>query len=294
MAKKRLGRGLDSLLQVKKDINASTASKDAKATQELAMDIIHRGKYQPRRHINEAEINSLAESIKSVGIIQPIIVRAISESEYEIVAGERRWHAAQKAGFTHIPAIIKDIDDETAAAMALVENIQRQDLNVIEEAYGMQKLINDFQLTQQQLANLLGKSRSTVSNLLRLLELPTAVKQLVEDGILDMGHVRALLSLPKAIQFATAQQAVANSWTTRQTEAKVKELLAGKNDKAESSENTAENTAENRDTINLQEQISSLLGTTVKIDHNKTGKGKIVVNYSNLDQLQDIIQKISK
>ena len=284
--KKGLGRGLDSLLQVKKEINTLDTTQGGKldtSPQKLPMDVIHRGAYQPRRSIDPSEISSLAESIKSVGLIQPIIVRSTGDEQYEIIAGERRWHAAQEAGLTEIPVIIREIDDKTAAAVALVENIQRQDLNAIEEANGMQKLVNDFNLTHLQVASLLGKSRSAVSNLMRLLELSEAVKTLVENRQLEMGHARALLALPASQQITVAQQAIKQQWSARQVELTVKNLLR---------EVIEPTKATDSDTMLLQDQLSQILGTSVKIDHRTNGSGKVVVPYYSLDQLQGIISKI--
>jgi len=296
MKNKRLGRGLDALIKVKKDVSElSHASGDAakNITRAMPMDLIHRGSYQPRQQIDPAEIASLSESIKSVGVIQPIIVREIGSNQYEIVAGERRWRAAQKAGLTEIPAIVKKIDDQTTAAMALIENIQRQDLNSIEMAVAVDKLNSEFALTHQQVAKLLGKSRSAITNILRLLNLANEVKQLVESGQIEMGHARAILSLPKSEQIDLARQIVKNNLTVREVEDKVRLILqAGDQPKVTSDNIQSNHIVQDNDTQILQHRISENLGLPVVIKHKKNGNGQFVLKYKNLEQLQVIIDKL--
>ena len=231
-AKKRgLGRGLDALLgsHVTETMNVDTSKVDHRELRDVPVDLIQRGKYQPRRDMDPDALQELADSIKAQGVMQPIVLRPIGENRFEIVAGERRWRATQLAGLDTIPALVRDVTDEAAIAMALIENIQREDLNPIEEAMALQRLQQEFELTQQQVAEAVGKSRSTVTNLLRLMTLREDVRTLLEHGDLEMGHGKALLGLPLEDQSAAARSVVARGMSVRQTEVLVRKLLADRN-----------------------------------------------------------------
>lgn len=296
MSKKRsLGRGLDALLGA--SANASKAAEVAESTvteaaadpgnmlKELAVDLIQRGKYQPRRDMEPESLQELANSIKAQGVMQPIVVRPISDRKYEIIAGERRWRATQLAGLDTIPAVVRDVPDEAAIAMALIENIQREDLNPIEEAVALQRLQQEFGLTQQEVADAVGKSRSTVTNLLRLMSLQEDVRRLVEHGDLEMGHARALLGLEAGDQSHAAGQVVGKGMSVRQTEALVRHLLEAKGKPVQSK-------TMDPDIRHLQDDLSQRLGTRVQIQHSAKGKGKLVLTYSSLDELDGILAHI--
>ena len=296
MSKKRsLGRGLDALLgasaaasqaaEASEATVAEAASDPDKVLKELAVDLIQRGKYQPRRDIEPESLQELANSIKAQGVMQPIVVRPVSDRKYEIIAGERRWRATQLAGLDSIPAVIRDVPDEAAIAMALIENIQREDLNPIEEAVALQRLQQEFELTQQEVADAVGKSRSTVTNLLRLMSLQEDVRRLVEHGDLEMGHARALLALDGGEQSHAAGQVVGRGMSVRQTEALVRNLLAAK-DKPREQKTLDPNIR------HLQDDLSQRLGTKVQIQHSAKGKGKLVLAYSSLDELDGILAHI--
>ena len=296
MSKKRsLGRGLDALLGASATANEAAAAAEApvaevaadpdKTLKELAVDLIQRGKYQPRRDMEPESLQELADSIKVQGVMQPIVVRPISDRKYEIIAGERRWRATQLAGLDSIPAVIRDVPDEAAIAMALIENIQRENLNPIEEAAALQRLQQEFDLTQQEVAEAVGKSRSTVTNLLRLMSLQEDVRRLVEHGDLEMGHARALLGLEGGDQSHAAAQVVGKGMSVRQTEALVRNLLAAK-DKPRQEKGIDPNIR------HLQDDLSQRLGTKVQIQHSAKGKGKLVLSYSSLDELDGILSHI--
>ncbi|TVP92202.1 MAG: ParB/RepB/Spo0J family partition protein [Pseudomonadaceae bacterium] len=286
-AKKRgLGRGLDALLG---QSTAPQGQHDGELQQDhllkdLPVDLIQRGKYQPRRDMDPQALEELAESIKAQGVMQPIVVRPIDGGRYEIIAGERRWRATQQAGLDHIPAVIRDVADEAAIAMALIENIQREDLNPIEEAMALHRLQQEFELTQQQVANAVGKSRVSITNLLRLMALPDDVKLLLERGDIEMGHARALLGLPLDEQTAAARQVVAKGLTVRQTEALVRQLLKPRQ--------TQTNQRPDPNIEHLQSDLSERLGAEVKIQHGARGKGKLVISYSSLDELDGVLAHI--
>ena len=292
MSKKRsLGRGLDALLGASEAAQAAeapvaqVAADPDRTLKELAVDLIQRGKYQPRRDMEPESLQELADSIKVQGVMQPIVVRPISDRKYEIIAGERRWRATQLAGLDTIPAVIRDVPDEAAIAMALIENIQREDLNPIEEAASLQRLQQEFDLTQQEVADAVGKSRSTVTNLLRLMSLQEDVRRLVEHGDLEMGHARALLALEGGDQSHAAAQVVGKGMSVRQTEALVRNMLAAK-DKPPQKKSLDPNIR------HLQDDLSQRLGTRVQIQHSAKGKGKLVLNYSSLDELDGILAHI--
>ena len=292
--KRGLGRGLDALLSGASHapaegpaeiVTPESAPGEDRALRELPVDLIQRGKYQPRRDIEPEALQELADSIKAQGVMQPIVVRPISDSRYEIIAGERRWRATQLAGLDAIPAVIREVSDETALAMALIENLQREDLNPIEEATALQRLQQEFQLTQQEVAQAVGKSRSTVTNLLRLMTLQEDVRRLVEHGDLEMGHARALLGLEGAEQSQAARTVVGKQLSVRQTEALVRKLQAGT--PAPGAPKTLDPNIRH-----LQNDLAQRLGTKVQIQHSARGKGKLVLSYSSLDELDGILSHI--
>jgi ParB family chromosome partitioning protein len=290
-AKKRgLGRGLDALLGGTSVIAleqqaAKAAQSDSRELQYLALDLIQRGKYQPRRDMDPTALEELAQSIRAQGVMQPIVVRPIGEGRFEIVAGERRWRASQQAGQETIPAMVRELSDEAAIAMALIENIQREDLNPIEEAMALQRLQQEFQLTQQQVADAVGKSRVTITNLMRLISLPEAVKTMLAHGDLEMGHARALLGLPVEQQSEGARHVVARGLTVRQTEALVRQWLGSK-DKSEPEVKS------DPDIVRLEQRLAERLGSPVQIKHGQKGKGQLVISYSSLDELQGVLAHI--
>lgn len=284
--KRGLGRGLDALLGnlESKDSAESAASEDGQLVQ-LPVDLVIRGKYQPRRQMDPAPLQELADSIKVQGVMQPIIVRAVDDKRYEIIAGERRWRATQLAGLDDIPAIVKNVSDENAIAMALIENIQRENLNAIDEAAALQRLQEEFGLTQQQVADAVGKSRAAVANLIRLLALDEDVKVLLSEGALDMGHARALLSLVDDQQYQAANRVVSRQLSVRQTEALVRKMLAAEGQ-------TKEIPKIDPDIKYLEHKLSDQLGSSVTIQHGTKGKGKLIINYGSTQELEGILSHI--
>ena len=278
---KGLGRGLDALLAGDME---SVAGNDAPNT--LPVEQLQPGKYQPRTHMDQESLNSLADSIKTQGIMQPILVRKVAEKKYEIIAGERRWRASQLAGLTEVPVLLRDIPDESALAMALIENIQRENLNPLEEAQGIQRLINEFNMTHQAAADAVGRSRSVVTNLLRLQNLNKNVQEMLMKGQLDMGHARALLSLPDAKQIMAAEQIAQKQLSVREAEKLVKQLSAEPQSKPAR--------AIDRDVLRLQEDLSELLGAVVEIRAKNKGRGEVKIQYSSLDQLDTLIQRFKR
>lgn len=279
---KGLGRGLDALLSTGK-------SEKDEVMRDLNVTLLKPGKYQPRSHMDEVSLNDLASSIKAQGVMQPILVRQLADSSYEIIAGERRWRAAQLAGLTHVPVLVRSVPDNAALAMALIENIQRENLNPLEEAVGIQRLIDEFQMTHQVAADAVGRSRSAASNLLRLLKLPQAVQSMVMENKLDMGHARALLPLENAQQIMLANKIVMEQLSVREAEKLVqKQMQEPKHDKPKKA------TKLSRDTELLQEEMSAYLGTRVEIKQGKKGGGKLVIEYSNHDQLDEYLDYLKK
>jgi len=285
MVKKRRGLGnlgVDVLLSA-----ASPSRGEAEGSEDtmkqLPVESIHRGKYQPRLHINHETLQELAESIRAQGLVQPVVVRPIADG-YELIAGERRWRAAQLAEVAHIPAIIKTIPDQAAAAMCLIENIQREDLNPLEEAGALQRLIDEFGLTHQEIAQAIGRSRAAVSNLLRLLELGEVTKKYLETGELEMGHARALLALTEHKQAEAARYVVAKDLSVRETERYVKACLDSK-PKATSG-------PKDPNVIQLERSLSDTLGTKVDVRHTTKGRGKLVIQYNSLEELDGILSHI--
>jgi ParB family chromosome partitioning protein len=275
---KGLGRGLDALLS-----GVETADD---RLQTLAVALIRPGKYQPRTRMNQQALNELADSIRTQGVIQPVVVREIGFGEYELIAGERRWRAAQIAGMSEIPAVIKTVADEAALVMALIENIQRQELDSIEEAQGIQRLINEFGMNHESAAQAVGRSRSAVSNLLRLLALPAVVQNMVHEGELEMGHARALLSLEEPRQIKLAHEAAKQGWSVREVERRVQQ------DEHAAEKAATPKPAQDPDVLRLADLISSHLAATVAIRHGRSGNGKITIEYSSLNELDGILQKL--
>ncbi len=279
--KKRLGRGLDALLSGTAPVSEAAATVDN--TNSLPIEHLQPGEYQPRTRMDEQSLQELAASIKAQGIIQPILVRPIAGGRYEIIAGERRWRAAQIAQLADVPVLVRDIPDEATLAVALIENIQRENLNPVEEAVGLKRLMNEFELTHEEIAKGVGRSRTAVTNLLRLLGLSHGAKQLLEHGKIEMGHARALLGLPVEQQDFAAAQVYGKKLSVRQTEALVRSIVQPKKKAAKTNKST--------DILSLEESLSETLGTTVKVE-DKNGKGKIVIDYQNLDILDGIIAHI--
>jgi ParB family transcriptional regulator, chromosome partitioning protein len=296
MVKKRgLGRGLDALLgshqaarQVAQEEGAPEVSNDGEL-KHLPVDMIQRGKYQPRRDMNQEALQELANSIKAQGVMQPIVVRSIGPDRYEIIAGERRWRATQLAGLDKIPAVIRDVPDDAAVAMALIENIQREDLNPMEEALALARLQQEFELTHQQIADAVGKSRATVTNLLRLMSLREDVQRLLEHGDIEMGHARALLGLALEQQASAASTVISKGLSVRQTEALVRRLLE-EEQKPASSPGVAPRS--DPDIRQLQESLAEKVGAPVLIQHGAKGKGRLVFTYNSLDELDGILAHI--
>ena len=288
-----LGRGLDALLtnapkkEESADQEISSTPEDTAANQselqKLPIEQLQPGKYQPRKDMSAEALDELSNSIKSQGIIQPIVVRPIGDDSYEIIAGERRWRAAQLAEIDLVPCLIKDVPDEAAVAIALIENIQREDLNAMEEAIALQRLLTEFELTHQEVAEAVGKSRTTVTNLLRLNNLNDEVKTLLEHGDIEMGHARALLALQDDEQTTTARSVVAKELTVRETEALIKKIQEPVKVKEEK--------VKDPDTKSLEQNLSEKLGSQVSISHNTKGKGKLVISYTNLDELDGIVAR---
>lgn len=304
LKKRGLGRGLDALLgsqtkqnntereavntEINKTSSASGSAPEAKSEdlRRLPIDLIQAGKYQPRLDMRPETLEDLAASIKAQGLMQPIVVRPISSSKYEIIAGERRWRACQMAGLDSIPVIIKDVPDDAAIAMALIENIQREDLNPIEEAMALKRLQDEFELTQQEVADAVGKSRTTVTNLIRLMSLNQDVRISLEHGDLEMGHARALLALNGDQQTKAAKIVIGKGMSVRQTEALVRRLQKNPDN------NRTGNKTTDPDIRQLQDGLSEKLGAEVLIQHTAKGKGKVIVKYGSLDQLDGILNHI--
>jgi ParB family transcriptional regulator, chromosome partitioning protein len=290
-----LGRGLEALLGPKAAAQAPALQATATDTlHSLPIDALAPGKYQPRKRMDQDKLAELAESIKAQGVIQPIVVREVATGRgsktYEIIAGERRWRASQLAGLNEIPVVIRTVDDRTVVAMALIENIQREDLNPLEEAQALQRLIDEFDLTHAQAAEAVGRSRAAVSNLLRLLELPSEIRVLVETGALEMGHARALLTLAAPAAIALARQAAENAWSVREVEHRVQQLASGK--VAVVAKKTNGKARPQADIVALERELSESLGTRVGVLHGRGGKGRLVIHYSDLDTLEGVLERL--
>ena len=292
--KKRLGRGLDALLSKPMVAVSRPGSADVNndGLKNLPVEHLQRGQYQPRVDMRQDSLEELAESIKAQGVVQPIVARPISKKDgvqrYEIIAGERRWRAAQMAGLADIPAVIRDVPDESAIAMALIENIQREDLNPLEEARALDRLIREFDLTHAEAAKAVGRSRASVSNLLRLQDLSDKVKPMLEDRQIEMGHARALLAISNATQqLDAARQVVKKSLSVRETEKLIRRILDGGNSKL-----AKKTPAQNADIRRLEIEVSEKLGAKVKVDHTEKGAGQIIIKYNSLDELDGILKHI--
>ncbi|AYA02063.1 ParB/RepB/Spo0J family partition protein [Acinetobacter sp. WCHAc010034] len=287
-AKKRglaKGRGLDALLGSiqKEKLQLEAQSLDHGQLKQINVHLLQRGEYQPRRFIHEQDLQELAASIEKHGVMQPIVIRPVDDDKhpYEIIAGERRWRAAQLAGLTEVPAIVRDLSDQVAIALALIENIQRQDLNPIDQAMALQRFHEEFGLSHQEIADTVGKARTTISNLLRLLTLAEPVKDFMQQSLLDMGHARAILTLKAKDQLRVAELVIEKSLSVRQTEQLVRDLNTPKQAK--------EKQGLPSDIQQLSQRLSDRFGADVKIDHNKQGKGKLVINYHSLEELDGIL-----
>jgi len=279
MKAKGLGRGLDALLGPDND-----APSPRDALLKLPVDRIQPGRYQPRTRMDQAALAELAASIRAQGLMQPLLVRPVERERYELIAGERRWRAAQMAGLAEVPALVREVPDEAALAMSLIENIQREDLNPMEEAAGVQRLVDEFRMTHEQAADAVGRSRSATTNLLRLLKLPRPVQEMVMEGALEMGHARALLALDAARQIETGNRIAAQGLSVRATEALVQKLLRGQGARRKK--------RGDRDLARLEEDVAERLGTTVEIKPGRKGSGKLVVHYSGLDHLEQLLKKL--
>ncbi len=281
-----LGKGLDILLSSASKAKKAGEDKDS-GMRTLPVDKIEKGQYQPRLSIEPEALQQLADSIKAQGLIQPVVVRPIAGGKYELIAGERRWRACQIAGLHDIPAVIKDIPDQAAAAMSLIENIQREDLNPLEEAIAMERLIEEFGLTHQQTADSVGRSRSAITNLLRLLVLEEKTKVLLDKGELEMGHARALLGLGGSKQVEAAQKVASKGMSVRDTERLVKRLTAAMTD-------IGSPTSSSRapEVLKLEQELSEKLGANIQIKYNNKGKGKLTIDYNSLDELDGILEHI--
>ncbi|NZA27442.1 ParB/RepB/Spo0J family partition protein [Luteimonas sp. SJ-92] len=293
-AKKRgLGRGLEALLGPKASEAApvlEAAPGDALHT--LPVDALTPGKYQPRRAMDEGKLDELAESIRAQGVIQPIVVRDLGGRRYEIIAGERRWRASQRAGLAEVPVVVREVDDRTVIAMALIENIQREDLNPLEEAQALQRLIEEFTLTHAQAAAAVGRSRAAVSNLLRLLELPAAVRALVEARRLEMGHARALLTLSPELAGKLAAEAAEQGWSVREVEHRAQQFAEGRIPARKGKPGNGKPRPQQADIATLENELAETLGARVSIAHGRGNKGRLVIHYSDLDTLDGVLERL--
>ena len=276
---KGLGRGLDALLG-----GEDEERPRGESLLKLPVSRIRPGKYQPRTKMDQQALAELAASIRSQGLMQPLLVRPVDRDRYELIAGERRWRAAQMAGLEEVPAVVREVPDEAALAMSLIENIQRENLNPMEEAHGLQRLIDEFRMTHEQAADAVGRSRSATTNLLRLLKLARPVQEMLMEGALEMGHARALLALDGARQIEAGTRVAAKGLSVRETEALVQKLVRGPAPRPAA--------RVDRDVQRLEEEVSERLGTTVSIAPGRKGSGKIVVHYSSLDHLEQLLKKL--
>jgi ParB family chromosome partitioning protein len=278
---KGLGRGLDALLG-----GGAAPRPDEEALVHLPVTAVRPGKYQPRTRMDEASLAELAESIRARGVIQPIVVRPVEGGQYEILAGERRWRAARMAGQDKVPAVVRAVTDDAALGIGLIENIQREDLNPVEEASGLRRLIDEFKLTHEEVARGIGRSRVAVTNLLRLLELAPAVQSMLQEGRIDMGHARALLGLSRARQVEVAEQVAARGLSVRETERLVQQAAASPKRKGRA--------AIDADGRRVEEELSEALGASVHLKPRRAGRGALVIDYSSLDQLQGLIARLKR
>ncbi|MEE4639729.1 MAG: ParB/RepB/Spo0J family partition protein [Wenzhouxiangella sp.] len=291
--KKPLGRNLGALLGKSRGEAGPAGAQDDRSTlQDLELDAIQPGRYQPRSAMDPDRLDELAESIRAQGLVQPVVVRPLARpGTYELIAGERRWRACRLAGKTHIPAIVREVPDEAALALALIENIQRENLNPLEEATALKRLIDEFELTHAQAAENVGRSRAAVSNLLRLLELAPEVRELVDQRRLDMGHARALLTLARTDQVRAARQVVNLELSVRQTEALVRRMREGA---AKPGSTRQTRTSENADIERLERELGEILCAPVSLRHQASGKGQLVIRYTSLDELDGILERVRR
>lgn len=281
-----LGRGVDVLLNLAEAVQASPEPAPRESLRQLGVERLRRGRFQPRDDMREDSLQELAESIRAQGLVQPIVVRPLGADEFEIVAGERRWRAAQMAGLETVPAVVRDVTDDMAVAMGLIENIQREDLNPLEEAAGLRRLVDEFGLTHEDAAGAVGRSRSAVSNLLRLLELAPPVQRMLRDRRLEMGHARALLGLEEDLQLEAARQVNIHGLSVRETEDLVRRLTGGSGRTGKTSRGV------DPDVQRLQDRLSERLGARVQVRQGNDGKGRLVIHYNSLDELDGIIQHV--
>ncbi|MBJ6979100.1 MULTISPECIES: ParB/RepB/Spo0J family partition protein [unclassified Luteimonas] len=293
-AKKRgLGRGLEALLGPKAAEEApALEARPGDTLRTLPVDALGPGKYQPRRHMDPAKLTELAESIRAQGVIQPIVVRQLPDRTYEIIAGERRWRASREAGLAEIPVVVREVDDRTVVAMALIENIQREDLNPLEEAQALQRLIDEFDLTHAAAAEAVGRSRAAVSNLLRLLELPPAIRALVEARRLEMGHARALLTLSPDLASRLASDAAEHGWSVREVEHRAQQFAAGRVPATAKKKAGGSKARPQADILALENELSEALAAKVSIAHGRGNRGKLVIHYSDLDTLDGVLERL--
>jgi len=278
-----LGRNLSSMLSQTTLRQVQSKSRDE--LHHLPLDVIRPGRYQPRSVFDEEKLAELADSIRAQGVVQPVVVRPVGDDQYELIAGERRWRAAQIAGIDDIPAVVRDVSDEDSVAMALIENIQREDLNPLEEATALRRLIDDFQMTHQEAADAVGRSRAAVSNLLRLLELMQEVKDMIDMRLIEMGHARALLSLDDDLQVQAAREVVRKRLSVRDTENLARRLQQSKKKKG--------SRRVDPDILSLQNRLGETLGARVRIQHQASGKGKLIIAYNNSDEFEGILERLN-
>ncbi|KAF1685681.1 chromosome partitioning protein ParB [Pseudoxanthomonas broegbernensis] len=297
-AKKRgLGRGLEALLGPKGMAGAAAPAaveqpQPGDVMRTLPVERLQPGKYQPRRDMDPGKLDELSASIQAQGVIQPIVVRQIGKDRYEIVAGERRWRASKLAGLSEVPVVLRELDDRTVIAMALIENIQREDLNPLEEAQALQRLIDEFSLTHAEAAAAVGRSRAAVSNLLRLLDLPPAIRALVEARRLEMGHARALLTLSPELAGKLAHEAAENGWSVREVEHRAQQFAAGKVPAGNGARKARAARPQQPDIASLETELSESLGAKVAIAHARSGKGRLVIHYTDLDTLDGVLERL--
>ncbi|MEO6064883.1 MAG: ParB/RepB/Spo0J family partition protein [Lysobacterales bacterium] len=285
--KRGLGRGLDALLRIDPAAEEDVGGEMLKS---IRIDALTPGRFQPRKSMDAQALSELAASIKTQGMIQPIVVRATGDRQFEIIAGERRWRAAREVGLKEVPCVVREADDRATIAMAIIENIQREDLAPLEEAAALQRLIDEFGLTHQKAADAVGRSRAAVSNLLRLLELPPAVRQRLEAGEIEMGHARALLTLPAVRAEALAERAFAERWSVRELEAQARRPVAAA--PGSPAKRSGRAPAVDADVAQLQRELGELLAAPVAVEHGRGGRGKVVIRYFSLDELDGLIERL--
>ncbi len=285
--KRGLGRGLDALLGSGNQGAREEPDHEGEMLRSVPVEFLKPGRYQPRTGMDPERLAELADSIRAQGLIQPIVVRSQGKDRYEIIAGERRWRAAQLAGLSDVPVVVREVDDRSVIAMALIENIQREDLNPLEEAQALHRLIDEFSLTHQQAADAVGRSRAAVSNLLRLLDLPPDVRRLLEQHAIEMGHARALLALPAAAAGALAREAADSGMSVREIERRVHAITHGK-----PASKPAASKKTDPDVANLERELSEILNARVAVQHGRGGRGKLVIHYHGLDTLEGILERV--